>query len=139
MKKIVFALLFSAISLTLSAREYGWFNADHAKDYSWWVFVYENISMPELKHGYYKVWVKWEYTNQKAKADFKTKAAVSKQLYEISYDFSQYRILQVIDYDENGKVISDCNIPSSRSYFTPETIGGAIITTVKEILSKQNE
>ena len=28
---------------------------------------------------------------------------------------------------------------SSCSYFTPKTIGGAIITTVKEILSKQNE
>lgn len=136
MKKTLMAFVLLLFSISLSAKDYGWYNADHAEDYSWWVFVYENINVPELKYGYYKVWVKWEYTNPKAKAEFKTKATVSKQLYEISYDFSQYRILQVTDYDDNNKVISDCNIPSSRSYFMPETIGEAIVTTVKEILAK---
>lgn len=73
-----------------------------------------------------------------AQKEFNTQAAKSKQLYEFSYDFTSFRILQVVDYDKNDKVINDSNIPSSRSNIIPETVGESIAETAKEILSKKD-
>lgn len=134
-KKLLFTFLFLFIAISSSARNFSWVNADYAEDYSWWVFVYEDINVPEFKYKPYKVWVQWEFVTPEAKKKFETKAKIEKSLYEISYDLSQYRILQVTGYDENGNTISISHVPSSRSYFIPGTIGEKIVNTVKIILS----
>lgn len=126
-----------SVPLLASAKGHEWICADHAKDYSWWLFVYDDIQKPELKYGYVKVWIKWEYSTPEAQKEFCTQAVVSKQLYEFSCDFTSFRILQVVDYDKSNKLINDCNIPSSRSNIIPETVGESIAETAKEILSKQ--
>ncbi len=135
MKKLLL-LVIILLPLGLSAKDFSWVCADHANDYSWWVFVYEDIKRPKTSFAPYKVWIKWDYATKEAQKKFTTNAKISKHLYEISNDLSEYRILQTIDYNENGEIISECNIPSSRSYITPETIGECIVFTVQEILDK---
>ena len=134
MKHIIGFILMLSCTLSSYANDFAWICADHAEDYSWWCFVYEDIQTPSTNYGYFKIWIKWDYATKSAQAEFDTDARISKQLYEISNDFKEYRILQVIDYDNENKVIGECSIPSKWGYFVPETIGEAIVETAKEIL-----
>lgn len=136
MKRLLLLFLV-VIPMFAFAKGHDWICADHAKDYSWWLFVYDDIKKPELKYGYIKVWIKWEYSAPEAQREFGTQAVTSKQLYEFSCDFTSFRILQVVDYDKYNKVINDCNIPSLKSNIVPETVGESIAQTAKEILNKQ--
>lgn len=138
MKKFLFLAFALVMTFVANAKESAWICADHAEDYSWWCFVYDDIQQPTTQYGYYKVWVKWEYATSSAQAEFDTKARISKQLYEISHDFTEYRILQVNDYDNESKVIRERNIPSTWSYIVPETIGSAIVLTAKDIILKHD-
>jgi len=138
MKKFLFLAFALVMTFVANAKESAWICADHAEDYSWWCFVYDDIQQPTTQYGYYKVWVKWEYATSSAQAEFDTKARISKQLYEISHDFTEYRILQAIDYDSENNVIEECGIPSKRTFFVPETIGESIALTTKDILLKHD-
>ena len=135
MKKALLVFIIAILTpLFAFAKEYGWICADYAKGGSWFVFVYENVSKPVTKYGRFKVWVEWKFYTPKAQADFKTKARSIKELYEISYDFSEYRILQSTSYDKEDKVIESISIPTEKEYIIPCTIGENIIETTKEII-----
>ncbi len=136
MKRLLLLFLM-VVPIFAFAKGHGWICADHAKDYSWWLFVYDDIKRPELKYDYIKVWIMWEYSTPEAQKEFDTQAVKSKQLCEFSYDFTSFRILQVVDYNKDNKVIQNCNIPSSKSNIIPGTVGEQIAETAKEILDKQ--
>ncbi len=55
MKKLIFLFLM-CIPLLVSARGTAGCAMTMQNDYSWWIFVYDDIQRPELKYGYVKVW-----------------------------------------------------------------------------------
>lgn len=138
MKKILAMLLFCLCGLSAFADEHSWIEANHSEDYSAWAFVYDDITKPQLKFGYYKVWVKYEYNTPEARKAHELEAKEVRELLEVSHDMTKYRILQFVDYDTKGNVVRVGDTPSAWRYFIPDTIGSKIADTIKEILANDD-
>ena len=119
-------------------RNYEWINVYSQNTPAYSVSMYTNIK--QATFGECHVWVRYDFVSNEAKEEFKTNAAYTKELYEISKDFTKYRVLEWIEYDENGNVIHFSDVTTSWEYFIPEGAGEAVAETVQEILSnKKNE
>lgn len=133
--KILFALLLSLCCATAYADNHSWVEANHSEDYSTWAFVYDDISKPQLRNGYYKVWVKYEYNTAEARKAHGLDAKEIIELLEVSCDMTKYRVLQSIDYDTKGRVVRTEDVPTNWKYFIPDTVGSKIAETINDILA----
>ena len=131
-------ILFLLMIIPVLSMAQSWHCVDHAKDYSWWVYVYDDIQKPKSKYSTIKVWVKLRFDTPSAQAEFRTRSTTSRQLHEIYPDFKSYRILQVTDYDRDDKIIGVDNAAGSKFYIVPGTIAESIVMKVREILEEDN-
>lgn len=141
MKKIIILLLV-LLPIFASAADDKWMlvsppeSASHVA-----LFVRKKITKPRGSEGY-KVWVRWEYYSQAAKehfhvTEFSKNAFCQQELYEITPDLQQLRILAIAIYDINGNVLENYNLTPSDSdwnYPNPESYWELVIEGVKQIL-----
>lgn len=113
-----------------------------AKDFVWvcaiewtekkpeWVFVYEDVKLQN--DGCYRIFVKWEFTNDPNKSE-------AKQTWLISPDFGKVKVVKSVGYNKDGKVVYSEDVPYGEdwTYVMPETYSEAVVETTKEILQKR--
>lgn len=133
MKKII-VLLLVLLPLFASAADDKWVlisPPEMVSEYA--VFVNEKIVS---KADGYKVWVRWFFYSQLAKEHYNTTAYVNQELYEITPDLEQLRILTFHSSDISGKPLDFSASPSDWVYPSPDSMHEAVIKEVKRILKK---
>lgn len=131
-------ILFLLMIIPVLSMAQSWHCVHHAKDYSWWVYVYDDIQKPKSKYSTIKVWVKLRFDTPSAQAEFRTRATTSRQLHEIYPDFKSYRILQVTNYDKDEKIMGTYKAAGSKFYIVPGAIEESVVMKVREILEEDN-
>lgn len=131
MKRIINIVLFFAVTISAFAKGFAWVCAiEWTEKNPEWVFVYEDVKL--LQNGCYRIYVKWEFTEDPAKSK-------AKQTWIVSPDFDRVVITQSVGYNKEGEVVYSQNYPYCEewSYVLPETYSEAVVKTVKEILLKK--
>lgn len=81
------------------------------------------------------VTVEWEYSSEAAKKDLVPKKTI--KVYEFASDFTNYKIIESIDYNTNNNVINRINKPTETKNVSSNSIEDIIVKEVQYILSEQ--
>lgn len=131
MKRLYNVMLALLTVLAVCAKDFVWVCAiEWTEKKPEWVFVYEDVKLQN--DGCYRIFVKWEFTNDPNKSK-------AKQMWLISPDFDKVMVVKSVGYDKNGDVVYSQDEPygSDWDYVMPNTYSEAIVETAKEILLKK--
>lgn len=131
MKRLFSLTLALAFALVIHAKDFAWVCAiEWTEKKPEWVFVYEDVRLQN--DGCYRIFVKWEFTNDPNKSK-------AKQTWLISSDFDKVMVVKSVGYDKSGDVVYSQDEPygSDWDYVMPNTYSEAIVDTAKEILLKK--
>lgn len=131
--KYTLALMFGFLAQTLCAQT--WVHTHTCDDGNTWIFVNDNIEKPTSSNPTYLVTVEWEYSSEAAKKDLVPKKTI--KVYEFASDFTNYKIIESIDYNTNNNVINRINKPTETKNVSSNSIEDIIVKEVQYILSEQ--
>lgn len=127
---VVIALILFPLS-AINAKHFAWICAVEQTDNNPdWIFVYEDVK--QLQDGCYRVFIKWEFTEEPDKS-------MATQAWLISSDFDKIQIVKSTGYDKQGKLVYSEDYPYGEkwSYVMPDTYCESIVETAKGILLKK--
>lgn len=131
--KYFLAFMFGVFAQTISAQS--WVHAHTCDDGNTWVFVNDIIEKPTSSNPTYLVTVQWEYASDAAKKDLAPKKTI--KVFEFASDFSNYKIIESIDYNTHNDVINRVTTSSETNIVSTNSIEDIIVNEVKYILSEQ--
>lgn len=122
-----FVLLLAVLAFTASAEP---------KDFAWvcvveeegeWLFVYEDIR--KQTDGVYRIFVKWEYTND-------PDISHATQTWLVSPDFDQICVLSTVGYNRQGEIAYTNYEPDEQwHYVMPETYAKSVVETAQGLIT----
>lgn len=131
MKRFLILLIAFVYGVTAYAREYAWLCAIERTDENHnWVFVSEDLKLQN--DGNYRVFVKWEFTDDPNKSR-------AMQVWLISPDLTMIKVVRSVGYDREGRVAYTNNEPEDWDYVMPNTYAEAVIEVAGYILESQEK